>query len=294
MFNKKTVAFIELFIAALTWSSLFIFLKDLEKAGLDPANIISARMIITSIMIGFIALAMKLKFPAWKDVPLLMTPGILFFFGAILIASGEERQSPGITAFLGFFIPIVISLFLLEKLKVKLNHIGVISLIAAVAGLVLTGVGDEINFNIDILIIFLGACLAGVYFVSQKFLVKKHGPYVVTVFAMWGGVPFALFFMPSFFSQVPQMDGGNWIMMISLCVIATLIPFFMFTHAMREAGPAEGTAVNILIPFFGSLIAWVINGFPLSNLTVIGGLLSLVGVLFYITRGIENTEENSQ
>lgn len=289
--KSRPLAYVELFLAAVTWSSLFIFLKELEQAGLQPANIISSRMILASILIAAVAFPLKIKLPALKDIPLLIVPGVSFFIGAALIATGEEAQSPGITAFLGFFVPIVISLFLLRKLNVKLNHIGYIALVAAIGGLLVTGFGDDVTFNFSLFLIFIGACFAGIYFVFQKFLVKKHGPYVVTCFALWGSVPIALFYMPSFFDQIPTMSGYTWLMLFGLTIIATLVPFFLYTHAMKELGPAEGTAINLLIPFFGSILSFVIGGFGLSTETLIGGFVTLVGVCFYVFKGITRKEE---
>lgn len=292
--KSRPLAYVELFLAALTWSSLFIFLKELEEAGLQPANIISARMILASILIAVIAFPLKIKLPVIKDIPLLIVPGVSFFIGAILIATGEEAQSPGITAFLGFFVPIVISLFLLGKLNIKLNHIGFIALIAAIGGLLATGLGDDFTFNFSLFVIFIGACFAGIYFVFQKFLVKKHGPYVVTCFSLWGSLPIALFFMPSFFSQVSSMSGYTWLMLFGLTIVATLVPFFLYTHAMKELGPAEGTAINLLIPFFGSILSFIIGGFGLSTETLIGGFVTLVGVCIYVFKGITRKEEDTK
>lgn len=288
----RPLAYIELFLAAATWSSLFLFLKELEVAGISPGNIIAARMVLASVLIAFIAFPMKLKHPKLIDIPLLLVPGVSFFIGAVLIATGEEAQSPGITAFIGFFVPIIISLFLLEKLHIKMNHLGIIALIIAVGGLMLSGFGDEVNIDLSLLIIFVGACFAGVYFVFQKFLVKKHGPYVVTCYSMWGSLPIALFFMPSFFGQTSLMTGTSWIMLIGVTVVATLIPFFLYTHAMKELGPAQGTAVNLLIPFLGSLLAWMVDGFAISSLTLVGGAISIVGVCIYVFKGLEKTEDS--
>jgi drug/metabolite transporter (DMT)-like permease len=289
--KSRPLAYVELFLAALTWSSLFIFLKVLEQAGLEPASIISARMILASILIAAVAFPLKIKIPAIKDIPLLVVPGVAFFIGAVLIATGEEAQSPGITAFIGFFIPIIISLFLLHKLNIKLNHLGFIALAAAIGGLLMTGLGDDVTFNFSLFLIFIGACFAGIYFVFQKFLVKKHGPYVVTCFSLWGSVPIALFYMPSFFEQVPGMSGYTWLMLFGLTIFATLIPFFLYTHAMKELGPAEGTAINLLIPFLGSILSFVIGGFGLSAETLIGGFITLVGVCVYVFKGITRKEE---
>jgi len=288
--KDRPLAYIELFLAAVTWSSLFLFLKELEVAGIDPGNIIAARMVLASILIAFIAFPMKLKHPKLIDIPLLLVPGVSFFIGAVLIATGEEGQSPGITAFIGFFVPIIISLLLLRKLHIKMNHIGIAALIVAVAGLMLTGFGDDINLDFSLFVIFIGACFAGVYFVFQKFLVKKHGPYIVTCYSMWGSLPIALFFMPSFIGQTSLMTGNSWLMLIGVTVVATLIPFFLYTHAMKELGPAQGTAVNLLIPFFGSLLAWIVDGFTISVVTLIGGAISIIGVCLYVFRGLEKTE----
>lgn len=115
-----------------------------------------------------------------------------------MIATGEEGQSPGLTAFIGFLVPIIISLFFLEKLHIKLSHLGIVSLIVAIIGFTLTGFGDEIRMNLSVIYTFIGACFAGLYFVTQKFLVKQHGPYVVTFFAFWGAVPIAIFLSPRF------------------------------------------------------------------------------------------------
>ncbi|MCB0724858.1 MAG: EamA family transporter [Ignavibacteriae bacterium] len=289
--KSRTVAYIELFLAAITWSSFFIFSKELEKVGLEPVNIISARMIFAALIYAAIALPLKLKIPSIIKNPLLITPGLTFFVAAVMIATGEEGQSPGLTAFIGFLVPIIISLFFLEKLHIKLSHLGIVSLIVAIIGFTLTGFGDEIRMNLSVIYTFIGACFAGLYFVTQKFLVKQHGPYVVTFFAFWGAVPIAIFFIPSFLGQVSLMNGYSWIMLMGLTIFSTLIPFFLYTHAMRDLGPAEGTAVNLLIPFAGSLLSFAIGGYGLTSISVIGGLLTLVGVCFYVFKGINRQDD---
>lgn len=78
---------------------------------------------------------------------------------------------------------------------------------------------------------------------------------------------------------------------MGLTIFSTLIPFFLYTHAMRDLGPAEGTAVNLLIPFAGSLLSFAIGGYGLTSISVIGGLLTLVGVCFYVFKGINRQDD---
>ena len=289
--EKRTIAFVELFLVALSWSSFFLFLKELEKEGVSPVNIVVGRMVIASLIMIVVALILKTKLPPLKDFALLSFPGLSFFAGAWLVARGAESQPPGITAFLQFAVPISISLFLLKKLDIKLTVIGVIALVMAVAGLLITAMGDTFTINISLGIIFLGAAFIGLYLISQKFLVKRYGPFMVTCFVFWGSLPLAAFFTPDFIKHVPGMSGEAWFMLMGMVIISSIVPFMLYNHAMKELGPVEGTAVNLIIPFLGSLVSFAFGGFDLSTEILIGGLVTFVGVGFFVAKGILRQDE---
>ena len=159
--KKNLLPYVELFLAALMWASIFLFIKELEIAGIKPVELISIRFIVSSIIVALIAFPMKIKLPVLKDIPFLLISGVSFFMATFLIAMGEEGQNPDISGFVAFTIPTIFSLFALRKLNIKLTHIGLVSLVVSLAGLAMIGLGDTFTIDIYFLELFLGACSAG-------------------------------------------------------------------------------------------------------------------------------------
>jgi drug/metabolite transporter (DMT)-like permease len=79
------------------------------------------------------------------------------------------------------------------------------------------------------------------------------------------------------------LDGfsGGWyaVAAVGIGVVGYGVSITMWITGARLVGAARGQVIFALAPFVGALLAWPINGDPLSSTTVVAFSISLVGVI---------------
>ncbi|MGM8364558.1 DMT family transporter [Virgibacillus sp. W0181] len=276
-------------ITVILWASAFPGIK----AGLQsysPEHLATLRLLIAAFALILFGLITKMKLPEVKDIPVIMLLGFLgFTVYHTALSFGEETISAGAASLIVSTAPIFSAALSAIFLKVGFSKMGWVGTIVAFFGVALIslGTGDELSImELGALFVLLAAFSESFYFVFQTHYLQKYGFLPFTAYTIIAGSLFMLFFIPGLGEEIAHASIGSTISVVYLGIFPTVIPYFAIAYATSIVGAAEATSALYLTPAFAIFISWIWIGEIPTILSLIGGVITLIGV------GITNLKGN--
>lgn len=276
-------------VALLLWASAFAGIRAGLNGGYGPGQVALLRFGTASIVLFGYAVATRMRLPDRRDVPLIALAG---FIGItvyhVALNFGEQSVTAGAAALLISTSPIFTAVLSAAVLKEHITRVGWGGIFVSFGGIALIafGEGGGLSLNADALIILLAAFAASLYMIVGKRPLRQYSALQFTTYIIWAGTLPMLVFLPGLLDQMPAASEGATLAVVYLGIFPGALSYVLWSYALSRM-PASALATFLYAqPVNAIVIAWIWLGELPSALAVIGGVISLAGVVAVNVKGI--------
>jgi drug/metabolite transporter (DMT)-like permease len=265
----------------LAWASSFIAIRS---AGHDytPGALALGRMLVATIAVMALLVVRRAGVPPRAAWPGILVSGLLWF-GLYMVALNwaEQRVDAGTAAMIIGIGPILIALLGGWLLGEGLPGPLLAGMAVSFAGVVLVGYsqsggGDAPVLGVAACIVAAIAYACGV--VAQKPALRHASALQVTAFSCLVATVACLPFSGQLVDGVRNAPAGATANMIYLGLVPTALAFTTWGYALARTTAGKMGATTYVVPAIVVAMSWLLLNEVPGWLTVVGGILCLVGV----------------
>lgn len=285
---QRTKGMIMVTAAPMLWGCSGIFVEYLFNHGVTSSWLVDIRLLITGMAIlsySFFTTG-RAVFAVWHDRKQIFH--LLFFsiFGMLAIQLTYfmtiSYSDPSMATILQFTNAVLLSVFVALKLKTWPKRVEVISLVMAVAGVVLlvtNGHLTQLNISLPGLIWGLLSAVAAVsYTILPTRLVARFGALPIVGWGMLlSGILFN-FYQPCW-TAVPQFDLPIILCILFIIIFGTIFPFVLFVQGLQWVKPTTASLLGAIEPLSAAVLSILFLAIHLSLPKLIGMAL-ILGTVF--------------
>ena len=267
--------------AVAVWASAFAGIRaGLE--GYTPGGLALLRFIIGSVCITIMHLNVKNKiYIPLRDKFLLLLSGMVGLgVYSVALNYGEIHVSAGIASFIISVSPLItmiIALFFLKENVTLRMIVGTLISIFGV-GLIMTGKNHEFHVQAGIFYVMISMFISGFFAVMQKPFLKKYHALEVTTYIIWGATLLLFIYTPEMVSSVKTASLHATMAVIYLGIFPTTLGYMAWSYGLKEMPASRAANYLYYMPVIATLIGWVWLGEIPALLSLLGGLVALLGV----------------
>ncbi len=271
----------------LLWASAFAGIR----AGLEaysPGQLALLRFLAASAVLAVYALATRMRLPSRRDLLPIAGAGILGIAAYhTALNYGEISVTAGAASLLIATTPIITSLLAILLLGERMSGRGWLAIAISFAGSALIAVGEGKGFAFEpsAILLLMAAALQALFFVVQKPYLTSYSPLELTSYTIWAGTLVLLVFLPGLPQAVQAAPESATLAVIYLGVFPAAIANVTWAHTLSKAPASNATAQLYLVPALAILIAWGWLGEIPTALSLVGGGITLSGILLLNLQG---------
>lgn len=268
-------------VALVTWSSAYAAIAY-ALASFTPAEVALARLAIGSLCFAVLMRLKRIPLPARRDWPQLALLGVIgLTVYHLCLNYAETRIASGTAAILISLVPAataaVSAVWVGERLSARtLAGLGV-ALVGVV--MVVLASGKQVKFEPMAALVLVSVVASAIYFVGQKPLFARNSMVGVTAFTFFAGT---LATLPLGW-QLPQaLQVAPWSHIAALLwlgISPTFVGYLAWNAALRRASASQVSTFIYFSPPIAVLIGWLWLGERPGALTLIGGVITVGGVV---------------
>jgi drug/metabolite transporter (DMT)-like permease len=263
------------------WASAFAGIRAGLKSY-SPENLVLFRFLTASIILLAYAIITRMPLPEKRDLPAILFMG---FIGItvyhLTLTYGELKVTAGSASLLIASGPIFTAILAIIILKEKVKIWGWIGILISFLGVSLVAWGESkgIRFEPAAFLIVLAAISTSLYFVLQKPFLKKYSPLKFASYTIWSGTFFQIFFSPGLFQSIKNAPIEATLAVIYLGIFPAALAYVTWAYVLSRIPASLAASYLYLSPILAILIAWIWLGEVPYFLSLIGGSLTLIGVI---------------
>jgi drug/metabolite transporter (DMT)-like permease len=268
-------------IALLTWSSAYAAIAY-ALASFTPGEVALARLAIGSLCCAALLLVKKVPMPAKRDWPQLALLGVIgLTVYHLCLNTAETRVASGTAAILISLVPAATAALSAIWLRERLSPRTLVGLGVALVGVVMVVLasGKDVKFEPMAALVLVSVLASAIFFVGQKPLFARNSMLGVTGFTFFAGMlgtlPFGLG-LPHALAAAPASH--IWAL-VWLGIAPTFIGYIAWNAALHRASASQVSSFIYFSPPIAVLIGWVWLGERPGWLTLIGGAVTVGGVV---------------
>ena len=298
----KTLSFFYIIIAGVLWGTSGLFSHALTPYGFTPLHLAAVRGTVSFLLMAtFLLIRRRTAFHLPKSALLLCAGcGLMLFGTSSAYYASMSLTSVSTAVVLMYTAPVLVMIFSISFLGERLTRLKLLSVGCMLAGcLLVSGVIGGMKF--DLLGVLMGL-LSGVTFATYNILTKveMQRGYDPVSTSLYGYLFMGLFglcashpqSMPASIAKAPALTLP---LLIGLGLFTVLIPYFLYTLALRDLPAGTASALSIVEPMSATVFSILFLKERLTRLSAIGMLLILLAV-FLLSRaesGIHQKRKDS-
>ncbi|OOG43400.1 DMT family transporter [Rhodanobacter sp. C05] len=274
-------ALIYIGIALLTWSSAYAAIAY-ALASFSPGEVAFARLTIGSLCFAALSVVKRVPLPARRDWPQLALLGVIgLTVYHLCLNYAETRIASGTAAILISLVPATTAAVSAIWLRERLSPRTLVGLGVAFVGVVLVVVasGKDVKFEPMAALVLVSVLACSIYFVGQKPLFARNSMIGVTAFTFFAGT---LGTLPLGLGLPQALAAAPWSHISALLwlgIAPTFIGYLAWNAALRRASASQVSSFIYFSPPIAVLIGWVWLGERPGVLTLVGGVITVGGVV---------------
>lgn len=180
--------------------------------------------------------------------------------------------------------------------KKKFDLLEIVLGLFAVAGILII-YNTHLQFSTGIIVGLLSALLTVLVSVSNKKIVDEYHPEHITLYQLTGGFLGMTILLPVFNYFFPESwrspDLWDWIWLIILSWVCTIMTFFLYIRALKKVSAFTINLALTLEPIYGIILAFIIyhENENLSNWFYLGFALIALAVVFHMWRLLSSSRQ---
>jgi drug/metabolite transporter (DMT)-like permease len=256
--------------------------------GYGPGEVALLRFGTASLVLAAFAVLTRMRPPGRRDLPRIAIAGFLgITVYHVALNFGEVTLSAGAASLLISAGPVFTALLSVVFLRERLTVLGWLGIAVAFAGVALISVsgGGGIRFTPGALLVLLSAVVTAGYFILSKPALRHYSALEFTSYAIWAGTIPMLVFLPGLVQQFPTAAPSATLAIIYLGIFPAAVAYVTWSYALSRMPASLLAAFLYVSPVLAMFIAWVWIGEVPALLTVVGGVVSIVGVIIVQAKG---------
>ena len=278
--------YLQVILANVFWAFSFVWTDIALKAPIAPITLVTARMIIASLLLGawakYTGNLQKIKLKHLKYfLGLALCEPFLYF---LCETYGQTSVSPTVTSVIVATIPLftpIVGFFILKE-RVNLSTIiGILISMMGVLVVVFSG-HNEISGQLTGALLVFGAVIAALgYAVFVKYIIHRYNATTLVFYQNFIGL---IYFIPCFFvidfSHLGDMQFtfNAVASIVQLSVFASVLAFIFYSRSVKDLGVTKAGVFCYIIPVLTAVSAFFMVNERLSIAQWLGMAIVIVGL----------------
>lgn len=269
-------------VTIITWASSFPAIKA-ATPDFGPGALALLRFVVASAVVAGIATTHRVRFPAARDLPMVLALGVLStVVYQVALNAGERGTTAGAASIVSNSAPLFTTVFAMIFLREQPRIRTWIGMAIGFGGVCLVVAGESIGepaINRGALLVLAAALSWSLWFVLQKQMLNRYHPLELTCYGVWSGTIVLLaLFTPSLVADLPTATPSAILTAIYLGVASTGVAYATWAYVLSRFPVSRATAFLYLTPVVSVGISWIwLHELP-RVMTLVGGGIVLTGV----------------
>lgn len=272
---------VALVTAIVLWSSAFVGIRAALQ-DYSPGGLALLRFFVASIFMGIIywRLPNRSRFTFKDSILLLCSGAIGLGCYNLTLNYGEITVDSGIASFIIGQSPLLTLIFSVLFFGEKLNWSALLGILISVVGMsfIAIGQGGELRWGSGLLYLLAATIISGFYSLIQRNFLKKYHAIDVTVLIIWGGTLLLLFYLPDMIHDFKKASLSSTAVVIYLGIFPAAMGYLAWSYALTVIPASRCMSFIYFMPIVSTFLGWLCLGEIPAVLSLVGGLIALLGV----------------